>query len=206
MAHRKALVAASLVAVAGLAVLNPSTAAASPRGYGRGRVHGGVTVGFYAPLYYSPFYSPFGWGFGYGWGAYPYAAYGPYAPYAVGPYGYAHPYDISGSARIQVTPKEAQVYVDGYRAGRVDDFDGTFQRLNVAPGPHEITLFLPGYRTLTERVYIGEGSTLKLKQSLEKLAPGETSTPPPAPPKQERRRPRDRRDDPGYDDRDDGSR
>ena len=134
MAHRKALLAASLVAVAGLAVLTPSTVAASPRGYGHGHVHGGVAVGFYAPLYYSPFYSPFGWGFGYGWGA-PYGAYGPYAPYAVGPYGYAHPYDISGSARIQVTPKEAAVYVDGYRAGRVDDFDGTFQRLNVAPGP-----------------------------------------------------------------------
>ena len=62
------------------------------------------------------------------------------------------------------------------------------------------------YRTLTERVYIGEGSTLKLKQSLEKLAPGETSAPPPAPPKQERRRSRDHRDDPGYDDRDDGGR
>jgi hypothetical protein len=205
VAHRKALLAASLVAVAGLAVLTPSTAAASPRGYGHGHVHGGVAVGFYAPLYYSPFYSPFGWGFGYGWGA-PYGAYGPYAPYAVGPYGYAHPYDISGSARIQVTPKEAVVYVDGYRAGRVDDFDGTFQRLNVPPGPHELTLFLPGYRTVTERVYIGEGSTLKLKQSLEKLAPGETSTPPPAPPKQERRRSRDHRDDPGYDDRDDSGR
>jgi hypothetical protein len=190
VAHRKALVAASLVAVAGLAVLNPSPADAAPHGR---HFHGGVVVG-YSPLYYSPFYSPFGWGFGYGWG-YPYAAYGPYAPYAVGPYGYAHPYDVSGSARIQVTPKEAEVYVDGYRAGRVDDFDGTFQRLNVAPGPHELTLFLPGYRTVTERVYFGEGSTVKLKQSLEKLGPGETSTPPPAPPKPERRRSRDPRDD-----------
>jgi len=196
VAHRKALLAASLVAVAGLAVLTPSTADAHPHGH----FHGGVAVGFYAP-YYSPYYSPFAWGFGYGWG-YPYAAYGPYAPYAVGPYGYAHPYDTSGSARIQVTPKEAAVYVDGYRAGRADDFDGTFQRLNVPPGPHELTLYLPGYRTLTERVYIGEGSTLKLKQSLEKLAPGETSTPPPAPPKPERRRSRDHGTDAPDDDRD----
>ncbi|HYU42250.1 MAG TPA: PEGA domain-containing protein [Vicinamibacteria bacterium] len=176
MAHRKALAALSLVAVAGLAVLTPSTADAQPRGRIRGRV---VVGGFYDPFYFSPFYSPFGFGYGYGWGGYPYAAYGPY--------GYGRSYDTSGSARIQVTPKEAEVYVDGYRAGRVDDFDGTFQRLNVRPGPHEITLYLPGYRTLTERVYIGEGSTMKLKQSLEKLAPGETSTPPPAPPKEERR-------------------
>src|SRR6266851_637645 len=193
VAHRKALAALSLVAVAGLAVLTPSTADAQPRGRFRGRV---VVGGFYDPFYFSPFYSPFGFGYGYGWGGYPYAAYGPY-----GPYGYGRSYDTSGSARIQVTPKEAEVYVDGYRAGRVDDFDGMFQRLNVRPGPHEITLYLPGYRTLTERVYIGEGSTMKLKQSLEKLAPGETSTPPPAPPREERR-PRGRRAD-GDDDRDD---
>jgi hypothetical protein len=90
--------------------------------------------------------------------------------------------------------------VDGYRAGRVDDFDGTFQRLNVRPGPHEITVYRPGYRTLSERVYIGEGSTMKLKQSLEKLAPGETSTPPPAPARE--RRTRGRRAD-ADDDRDD---
>ena len=195
MAHRKALLAASLVAVAGLAVLTPSTADAQSRGRGRGRARI-VVGGFYDPFYYNPFYSPFGWGFGYGWGAYPYAAYGAY-----GPYGYGRSYDTSGSARIQVTPKDAEVYVDGYRAGRVDDFDGAFQRLNVRPGPHELTLYLPGYRTVTERVYIGEGSTMKLKQSLEKLAPGETSTPPPSPPR-EQRRTRGRRADAG-DDRDD---
>src|SRR5205085_831209 len=57
VAHRKALVAASLVAVAGLAVLTPSTADARPRG----RFRGGVVVGgFYDPFYYNPFYSPFG--------------------------------------------------------------------------------------------------------------------------------------------------
>ena len=39
----------------------------------------------------------------------------------------------SGGIRIQVKPAkdEAQVYVDGARAGVVDDFDGVFQRLNL---------------------------------------------------------------------------
>ena len=74
------------------------------------------------------------------------------------------------------------------------------------PGPHELTVYLPGYRTLTERVYIAEGSTMKLKQSLEKLAPGETSTPPPAPPKPERRRSRGNRADAPDDDPDSGVR
>ena len=32
-----------------------------------------------------------------------------------------------------VDPAEARVYVDGYYAGTVDDFDGLFQRLNVSP-------------------------------------------------------------------------
>ena len=38
------------------------------------------------------------------------------------------------SLRIEVKPKEAEVFVDGFYAGIVDDFDGTFQRLNVPPG------------------------------------------------------------------------
>ena len=145
MAHRKALAVASLVAVAGLAVLTPSTADARPRG----RIRGGVVVGgFYDPFYYSPFYSPFGFGYGYGWGGYPYAAYGPYSPYA-----YGRGYDTSGSARIQVTPKDAEVYVDGYRAGRVDDFDGIFQRLHLDSGAHRIEVRITPEHTTT---YQGE--------------------------------------------------
>ena len=36
-----------------------------------------------------------------------------YGQYPYPPYGWPYPYDISGSARIQVTPKDAEVYVDG---------------------------------------------------------------------------------------------
>ena len=52
----------------------------------------------------------------------------PWGPYGYPPYrGYAWiPARRSG---IEVKPKEAEVYVDGYYAGIVDDFDGTFQRL-----------------------------------------------------------------------------
>ena len=55
------------------------------------------------------------------------------------------------SVRLDVKPKEAEVYVDGYYAGVVDDFDGTFQRLRVEPGEHEIELWLDGYRTCSRR-------------------------------------------------------
>ena len=48
-------------------------------------------------------------------------------------YRYAPP---ESDVRVDVEPKEASVYVDGYFAGKVDEFDGAFQRLRVEPGEH----------------------------------------------------------------------
>ena len=185
MPYRKPLLIAAATAV-GLSTLAAAPADAQSRHRSRGRVIvGGYYAPYYAPYFYSPFAVPFG--FGYGWAPYGYSAYGPY-----GAYGYGRRAVDTADARIQVTPREAEVYVDGYRAGRVDDFDGTFQRLHLEPGPHEITVFMPGYRTISERVYLTEGNTFKLKQSMAPLAPGEQSAPPPK--AEPRRRSRDRRD------------
>ena len=71
-------------------------------------------------------------------------------------------YRESGSLRIIVDPSKARVYVDGYYAGIVDDFDGVFQRLNIPPGRHEITLKLEGYRTQHFKVYVPVGDTIKI--------------------------------------------
>lgn len=179
MPHRKPVAVAAVLALAALSVLWPSTADAQSRR--RARVRGAVVIGgFYDPFFFNPFVSPFAWG--YGGGGYPYAAYGPY-----GVYGYGRPAADTGAARLLVTPREAAVYVDGYRAGKVDDFDGAFQRLRVEPGPHEITLYLEGYRTISEKVYLSEGSTFKIRETMAPLAPGERSEPPPAPPARSRR-------------------
>ena len=74
----------------------------------------------------------------------------------------------SGSVRVLVDPAEARVYVDGYYAGTVDDFDGLFQRLNVSSGRHEIALKLEGHKTHRMKVYVAPDSTLKLHYELEK--------------------------------------
>jgi PEGA domain len=143
-----------LVLLVVAATLWPSPVNAQMR---RGRV---FVVGRYA---YSPFlYDPF-------WGPYPY-----YGAYVVG----ASPV---GDVRVLATPKQAQVYVDGFYAGIVDDFDGALQRLRTTPGGHAITLHLEGYRTITENIYVTPGSTFKLQLTMDKLAPGEPSEPPPAP-------------------------
>jgi hypothetical protein len=98
--------------------------------------------------------------------------------YPFPPYRYAQP---DASVRLDVTPHDAEVYVDGYYAGIVDDFDGMLQRLRVEPGQHEITIYHDGYRPVHERVYLTRDRTFKIKQELEKLPAGEAAEPRPVP-------------------------
>jgi hypothetical protein len=117
----------------------------------------GVGVGR-GPVFYDPWYGYYG----YPWYPRVYAQ----RPY----YGY---YNYFASIRLQVTPRDAEVFVDGYLVGTVDDFDGVFQRLDLEPGEHEIELFMPGYRSVRERVYLQPGRTSRLRLAMEPLAPGE---------------------------------
>ena len=171
-----------------LLALVPADAAAQRRGGpGHGSRGRSVVVArpAYGPYYYGGFYDPFFWGYP-GW--YPYGFYAPL--YATGPYGRP-----TGSARLQVTPKQAEVYVDGYLAGTVDDFDGFLQRLDVPAGEHELTLYLPGYRTIRQQVLFRPGATVKISSTMEPLGRGATDEPRPqpkplaAPPEPERVRP-----------------
>jgi hypothetical protein len=102
-------------------------------------------------------------------------------PYPIFGYPAGHFPDHVVSLRLQVTPRDAFVYVDGYAAGVVDDFDGVFQRLRLVPGPHEIVVYYPGHRTLRQNVYYNPGSTHTIRYTLEPLAPGETAEPQPVP-------------------------
>jgi len=82
---------------------------------------------------------------------------------------------------LQVSPREAEVYVDGFYAGVVDDFDGTFQRLRLLPGAHELTIYMPGYRSATERMYYRPTGSYKVAHALERLAAGQPDEPKPKP-------------------------
>jgi hypothetical protein len=145
--------------------------------YGRGYYGRGYGYGYYGgyPYYYWPYW---GWGYGYyspwyypyggfyaGFG-YPY--YGGYVGvaysgggYAGGPY-----YEGAGSVRLIVEPVETKVYVDEYYAGKVDDFDGMFQRLNLRPGAHDITLKLDGYETHKIKLYVPLDHTIKVRHNM----------------------------------------
>jgi hypothetical protein len=143
------------------------------------RSRGRLTPAHY-PGYRSHFYFGFGAYYGpYFFNPWFYAPYGYYPPY---PYGYWYDYGPGGaSLKVQVQPKNAEVYVDGSLAGIADQFDGMFQSLSVEPGGREITIYLEGYRSIRQQLYLSPGSTYRIKGAMEKLAAGEPNEPRPQP-------------------------
>jgi hypothetical protein len=111
---------------------------------------------------YGPGFSVFfGIGNGYRYGS-PYSGrvYG-YVPRAV--YGARIYY---GDVRLQVRPRDAAVFVDGYYAGIVDDFDGFFQRLTLTVGPHEIEIEAPGFEPQVFNVFVDSSRTVDVHADL----------------------------------------
>lgn len=104
-----------------------------------------------------------------------------YPPF--GAYRYAEP---ESHLRLNIKPNQADVYVDGFFAGKVQEFDGRLQRLHVTPGQHEIVVYLEGYRSLRQRLYLSPNVTRTLDGSLERLRDGELQEPQPAPSERDR--------------------
>jgi hypothetical protein len=89
--------------------------------------------------------------------------------------------DLRSAVRVEVAPKDAEVYVDGYYAGIVDDFDGAFQRLRLPPGHHEIVVRKDGFHAIKEDVYLTPDTTFHIRRPLEPLPPGAPIEPRPTP-------------------------
>jgi hypothetical protein len=117
----------------------------------------------YRPFFWHPWY-PGSW----------------YWPYPYDYYRYGR-YEETGAVRLQVKPREAQVYVDGYFVGIVDDFDGAFQRLRLPTGGHEIAVHLEGFQTFRQSIYAQPGSTVSIRAALAPLPPGAPNDPLPVP-------------------------
>ncbi|WP_291980894.1 PEGA domain-containing protein [Luteitalea sp.] len=127
--------------------------------------------GAWGPGWWGPGFASSMWWPGFGWWGGP-ALYAP--PFAA--------WGITSDARFLVTPRSAEVYVDGALAGIVDQYDGVFQSLTLAPGTHRISLYLEGHRRHDANVYVAPGSTLKLRHTMEPLAAGAPQDERPMPP------------------------
>ena len=144
----------------------------------------------YSPGYASPGYSP--WGYAPRSYYRPYVfrprysiGFGMFCGYPV-PYTYSYPYPIVvygyraprervfitpgspyyGGVALEMTPYDADVFVDGEYAGRVEDFDGTTQPLTLSAGMHQIDVQAQGYEPMRFNVEIQPGQVIPYRGDL----------------------------------------
>jgi hypothetical protein len=148
-------------------------------------VAGGLWLGFAVPF---PRYGYAAFGFGYPFPPYGYGAYPvPYpVPYAVPPpVGYQQatpiyppagstgqvsispPQVSSGGISLDISPPDAEVWVDGGYAGRAADFGPQRRPLTLAPGVHRIELRAPGFVTSLFDVTVTPGYVLPYQGALQ---------------------------------------
>jgi len=128
---------------------------------------------YYYPRQYYPYgYGAFGLGYfyynPYRWSPGFYSSYNYYGGYG-GYYGQSYSAFDIGELRLDVSPRDAQVYVDGYYAGIVDDYDGAFQALKLESGAYRIEISAPGYETLAFDVRITPGQRIRYRGDLRRL-------------------------------------
>ena len=123
-------------------------------------IPGGYYGGYYDPWWYGPGYSGYYGGFYDPWyGGYPTSTSGQYSS----------TYQEEGKLRLKIKPREAEVYVDGYFVGIIDDFDGVFQRLHIETGSHRIEVRAPGYEPLVIDVRISPEHTTTYQGELKRI-------------------------------------
>lgn len=152
----------------------------SPRGYGYPypayRPYYGVPYGTYWAHPYYSFRPHISIGFGL-WLGYPVAY--PYYGYAYGSYpGYQYPRPSTyvgvapgvstyGGIAFEITPPNAEVYVDGQYAGVAGDFSPNYAPLALEPGAHRIELRAQGYAPIVFDVNVAPGRVLPYRGDMQ---------------------------------------
>lgn len=131
--------------------------------YGYG-YYGYGSYGFDMPGFGFMGYSPY-WSAMYGWNPALYGTYGYWSDY----YGVGATYSemaSAGSVRLKVNPKDGEVYVDGTYFGHVDDYNGTFQHLDLRSGTHRLEIRATGYEPITVELRVLPGKTITYSGNL----------------------------------------
>jgi hypothetical protein len=134
------------------------------------------------PSYYSPYpaYS-YSYPYAYSGSGYPYPDYRPSAspsstypsnpaPPAQGSIGVApgSPQRSSGGISFEITPGNAQVYVEGQYVGLVSNFSPTAQPLTLPPGRHQVEIRLVGYQTMSFDAEVVAGQVVPYQGTLQR--------------------------------------
>ncbi len=130
-------------------------------------------------------YNPYGWG----WGFAPYYSswwWGGPSVYVMsgddvegdgsgdGNVGVSARHGRYASVKTDVSPEEAQIFLDGKYIGTADDFDGRPDYLYLGPGKYHLEFRHPGYQTLATDLDVSRGQRVRLDQKL-KLEPGKSA-------------------------------
>jgi hypothetical protein len=136
----------------------------APRYYGAG--------GYYRPYEFRP-RTRINFGIFLGYPVpYSYYAY----PYPVPVYGYGRPgapvvidpgSSYYGGVSLEISPSDAEVFVDGQYAGLVQDFDGTQRPLTLTAGSHRLDVRAPGYEPLAMDVNVNPGEVVPYRGDLQ---------------------------------------
>lgn len=149
----------------------PRSSVSSHRSEGRtprhsSRHHGGYYGGHYYGTYGYPYYYP---SFGYYWWN---SFYSPWWAYSV-PHVYVSGYpdrggDGLGALDLDVSPENAEVYIDGELVGTADDYDGWPSYLWLENGTYDVVFYHQGYRTLARQITVRSGSLADIEDEMER--------------------------------------
>ncbi len=123
--------------------------------------------------YWGRYYRPF-WGGWWGsyWDWFFYTGYTPRATrVAARSGGYV---SRSGALDLDVSPEEAEIWIDGEYLGQADDYDGFPEYLWLPAGDVTVTYYLDGYETLTRDYTLRPGDVRRVR---DKLRPGNSVHP-----------------------------
>jgi hypothetical protein len=125
--------------------------------------------------YYRPYYTfhphlslgvgiylgyPVPYPYAFGYPTYVYGA-GDYTPYSVAPTPGSY-----GGISFDITPSDADIYIDGSYVGRVADFSPMYQPLTVTPGHHQVELDAAGCEPLVFTVDVQPGEVVPYRGAL----------------------------------------
>jgi hypothetical protein len=80
----------------------------------------------------------------------------------------------AGAVDVNIKPSHAQVFVNGFYSGVIDDFDGFPRYLWLREGGYELAFYLQGYETMVHRVVVSRRKTLRLAGE---MVPGKATRP-----------------------------
>jgi hypothetical protein len=75
---------------------------------------------------------------------------------------------LSGGLQLDIEPRRALVYVDGWYVGVVDQFRGYYRHLDIDAGSHTIEILATDYEPLAFDIAISAGRTTTYRGSLQR--------------------------------------